>query len=233
MTSIHSVRFPGENEEYRAARDELLTAELDLRRRVEQVAALRRTLPLGGEPEDYAFEESARGAGSEGEVRTTRLSELFEGGKDNLILYSFMFGPKMERPCPSCTSILDSLDGAAPHVRQRVNLAVVAKSPLPRILSFARERGWRNLRLLSSANTTYNRDYHAETEDGSQLPALNVFVRRRGKIHHFYNTELLYAPPEEGQNPRHVDALWPVWNLFDMTPEGRGLTWYPALRYSV
>jgi predicted dithiol-disulfide oxidoreductase (DUF899 family) len=228
MASIHSVRFPGESDEYRAARDELLAAELDLRERAERVANLRRALPLGGEPEDYTFEESA---GSGDATRTTRLSELFEGRKDSLILYSFMFGPQMERPCPSCTSILDSLDGAAPHARQRVNLAVVAKSPLPRILNFARDRGWRNLRLLSSAGTTYNRDYHAETAEGKQIPAINVFVRRRDRIHHFYNTELLYAPAEEGQDPRHADALWPLWSLFDMTPDGRGLTWYPALRY--
>jgi predicted dithiol-disulfide oxidoreductase (DUF899 family) len=226
--SIHSVRFPGENDEYRAARDELLAAELDLRERVERVANLRRALPLGGEPEDFAFEESA---GSGGETRTTRLSELFEGRKDSLILYSFMFGPQMERPCPSCTSILDSLDGAAPHARQRVNLVVVAKSPLPRVLNVARDRGWRSLRLLSSAGSTYNRDYHAETAEGRQMPAINVFVRRRDRIHHFYNAELLYAPPEEGQDPRHADMLSPLWNLFDMTPDGRGLTWYPALRY--
>jgi predicted dithiol-disulfide oxidoreductase (DUF899 family) len=226
--SIHSVRFPGESEGYRAARDELLAAELDLRERMGHVANLRRALPLGGEPEDFAFEESAGGAG---ETRTTRLSELFEGRKDSLVLYSFMFGPQMERPCPNCTSILDSLDGAAPHARQRINLAVVAKAPLPRILNFARDRGWRNLRLLSSANSTYNRDYHAETPEGRQIPAINVFVRRHDKIHHFYNAELLYAPPEEGQDPRHADMLWPVWNLFDMTPDGRGLTWYPALRY--
>lgn len=233
MEPIHSVRFPGEDEPYRAARDELLAAEMDLRRRTEQVAALRRALPLGGEPDDYVFEERADGITGDGETRSTRLSELFEGNKDSLAIYSFMFGPTMERPCPSCTSILDGLDGVVPHIRQRCNLAIVAKSPLPRILQFARERGWRNLRLLSSAETTYNRDYHAEKPDGSQLPALNVFVRRRGRIHHFYNTELLYAPTEEGQDNRHVDALSPVWNLFDLIPDGRGLTWYPALRYSI
>ncbi|MGZ8830565.1 MAG: DUF899 family protein, partial [Thermoanaerobaculia bacterium] len=94
-----------------------------------------------------------------------------------------------------------------------------------------RERGWRNLRLLSSANNTYNRDYHAENEKGGQMPVLNVFVRRDGRIHHFYGTELLYVPPEPGQDGRHVDMIWPLWNLFDVTPEGRGETWQPRLKY--
>jgi predicted dithiol-disulfide oxidoreductase (DUF899 family) len=130
-----------------------------------------------------------------------------------------------------CTSMLDGLDGIAPHATQRVNFAVVAKSPIDRILKFARERGWRNLRLLSSAGTTYNRDYGGEAEDGSQRPSLNVFARRAEKIHHFYNAELLFVRSEKGQNPRHVDLLWPLWNLFDLTPDGRGTDWYPRLGY--
>jgi predicted dithiol-disulfide oxidoreductase (DUF899 family) len=220
---MHDIRFPGENAEYRAARNELLDAEKDLRRDVERVAAMRRTLPLGGEPaEDYAFD---------GENGPVRLSELFDDGKDSLIVYSYMFGPQMKAPCVMCTSILDALDGEAPHVVQRVNLAVVAKSPIERILGFTRPRGWRNLRLLSSAGNTYNRDYHAEDEKGAQLPVATVFVRRDGKVRHFYSTELLYEPPEPGQDGRHVDMFWPLWNLFDLTPEGRGTDWHPRLTY--
>jgi predicted dithiol-disulfide oxidoreductase (DUF899 family) len=203
---------------------------MELRDRQEEVTDLRRRLPLGGEvPEDYVFEEEA--AGSDRNVRRVRMSELFEDGKDSLILYSFMYGPDMERPCPSCTSILDGLDGTVRHAFQRVNVAAVAKSPIGRIREFARERGWRNLRLLSSAGTTYNADYHAESPDGDQWPALNVFVRRDGRIHHFYNTELLYAATRPGQEPRHVDSIWPLWHLFDQTPEGRGTDWQPALSY--
>ncbi|GAC1447434.1 MAG: hypothetical protein PVSMB1_19720 [Gemmatimonadaceae bacterium] len=112
-----------------------------------------------------------------------------------------------------------------------MNLMVVAKSPIQRILGHASRRGWRHLRLLSSANCTYNRDYHAETAKGEQIPALNVFVRRGGKIHHSYNTELLYAPFASGQDGRHVDLIWPLWNLFDLTPEGRGEKWHPRLSY--
>ncbi|MGZ8797904.1 MAG: DUF899 family protein [Thermoanaerobaculia bacterium] len=219
-----SVRFPGESEAYRAAREDLLKSEIDLRRQIESVAAKRRTLPLGGEvPQDYTFEDA--------DGKKVLLSELFAPGKDTLIVYSFMFGPQMADACPSCTSILDGLDGQAPHVTQRVNLVVVAKSPIERITKFARGRGWRNLRLLSSANNTYNRDYHAENEKGGQMPVLNVFVRRDGRIHHFYGTELLYVPPEPGQDGRHVDMIWPLWNLFDVTPEGRGETWQPRLKY--
>jgi predicted dithiol-disulfide oxidoreductase (DUF899 family) len=225
--SKHSVRFPGESESYRAARNELLDAEMQLRSNIEAVAKMRRNLPLGGElAEDYVFDEA-----DEGSERQVRLAELFAEGKDTLIIYSFMYGPQMAQPCVACTSILDALDGEAPHVMQRTNLAVVAKSPIARIMEFANGRGWRNLRLLSSAGNTYNHDYHAESAKGDQLPALNVFVRRAGAIHHFYNTELLYAQPEPGQDGRHVDLIWPLWNLFDFTPEGRGEKWYPRLSY--
>ena len=217
-------RFPGESRAYRTARDKLLDAELKLRKQVEQVAALRRKLPLGGEvPEDYEFEEDG--------AKKIRLSQLFTRGKDSLILYSFMYGPKVEKPCPMCTAFLDSLDGAAPHVIQRANLAVVAKSPIARIREFARSRGWRNLRLLSSAHNTYNRDYHGETADEAQLPSLNVFARRNGVIRHFFHTELLFAKAEKGQDDRHIDMAWPLWNLLDFTPEGRGKDWYPKLEY--
>ena len=222
--SRHSVRFPNESGGYRAARDELLDSEMALRRQVEDVAALRRRLPLGGEvPQDYEFDEVGGGA--------VRLSQLFADGKDSLLLYNFMYGPEMKAPCVMCTSMLDALDGEAPHVVQRINLAVVAKSPPQRIEKFARPRGWRNMRLLSSSRNTYNRDYQGETADGDQMPAMNVFVRRYGAILHFWNSELLFAPTDDGQDSRHIDMIWPLWNLFDFTPEGRGEDWYPQLTY--
>ncbi|HLW53511.1 MAG TPA: DUF899 family protein [Candidatus Angelobacter sp.] len=230
--SLHSVRFPNEDAKYRQARNALLEAEMALRKNVEEVAALRRKLPLGGTPpEDYVFEEGPADLKDANTARKVRLSQLFAPGKDALILYSYMFGPKMKEPCVSCTSMLDSLNGAAPHVTQRINLAVAAKSPLERIRTVARNRGWNNLRLLSSHGNAYNRDYHGEDEKENQLPSLNVFVRRDGKIHHFYQTELLFAPSEPGQDGRHIDMIWPLWNLFDFTPEGRGTNWYPRLRY--
>ena len=231
-TASPALSFPQESPEYRKARNELLAAEIDLRRKIEAVAAARRKLPLGGQlAQDYLFDEGPSDLSAQGETRHTRLSELFDPGKDSLIIYSYMYGPDMAAPCTSCTSILDGLDGTAPHVRDRVNFVVVAKSPIARIRALARDRGWRNLRLLSSAGNTYNLDYRGEEQDGSQLPSLNVFVRRDGKIHHFYHTELLFAPSDPGQDQRHVDLIWPLWNLFDYTPEGRGEKWYPKLSY--
>lgn len=221
-------RFPNETPAYRKARDKLLKVEINLRRQVEEVAKLRRKLPLGGAiPEDFVFDESAEVVG----MRQVRLSELFAPGKDTLLLYSYMYSLAMNNPCPMCTSIIDSLEGAAPHVGQRVNLAVVAKSPLPRLLTFARNRGWRNLRFLSSADNSYNRIYHGEDEEGHQSPIMNVFVKKGGKIRHFWASELMFTKAEKGQNQRHVDIFWPLWNLLDLTPEGRGKNWYPKLTY--
>jgi predicted dithiol-disulfide oxidoreductase (DUF899 family) len=215
------MNFPNESQEYRAARSELLQAEIELRKQIEAVAAQRRRLPSGGEvAEDYVFE------GAKGSVR---LSQLFENG-NTLVAYSFMFGPKMPKACPMCTSMLDGLDGNAHHIAQRTNLVVIAKSPLPRILEHARSRGWSNLKLLSSEKNSYNRDYHGESAEGAQMPMLNVF-RKDKTIRHFYGTELLFTKAEPGQNARHVDAIWPLWNLLDFTPEGRGSNWYPKLEY--
>jgi predicted dithiol-disulfide oxidoreductase (DUF899 family) len=220
----HSEKFPGESSRYRMARNRLLAAEIDLRRQVERVAGMRRKLPLGGAvPEDYVFDDGS------GQVK---LSELFRDGLDTLLIYSYMFGPQAKQPCPMCTSFIDSLEGASEHLTQRANLAVVAKSPIGRIQQVAKSRGWRRLRLLSSANNNYNRDYHGEDSDGGQLPMLNVFTRRKGKIHHTYATELQFLAPDKGQNQRHIDMMWPLWNLLDLTPEGRGANWFPSLTYS-
>ena len=161
VASVHDQRLPNEDGAYRAARDALLVAEAELRRQIERVAAQRRALPLGGAlPQDYAFEEGE-------DARTVRLSQLF-GDKQTLVLYSFMYGPAMERPCPLCSSMLDGLDGQAPHITQRVALAVAARSPIGRIRAAAAERGWRRLRLISSAGNSYHRDYLSESPTGDQ-----------------------------------------------------------------
>lgn len=226
----HPIRFPGESTQYRQARDELLKAEIDLRTRVEEVAALRRKLPLGGEvPEDYVFEE-----GIDDDLDTSksvRLSELFAPGKDTLLVYSYMYGPAMKAPCPLCTSLLDGIEGQVAHVTQRANLAVVARSPIRRIRELAKGRGWKHLRLLSASSNTYQRDYQGEDAEGKQNPSMNVFVRRAGKIHHSWNSELLFAAPDDGLDSRHVDQFWPLWHLLDLTPEGRGTDFYPRLSY--
>jgi predicted dithiol-disulfide oxidoreductase (DUF899 family) len=216
--------FPNESPEYRKARDELLDEEAVLRDQQERVAALRRKLPLGGEAQDYEFEQSVAGAAT-----PVKLSELFAPGQDSLLIYGFMYGPQMEQACPMCTSFLDSLNGAAPHISQRISLAVSARSPIERLVAHGEQRGWGDLRLISAANNTYARDYQTEAEDGSQLPMANVFVRRDGRIHHFWSSELFFRANPNG-HPRHVDLLWPLWNVLDLTPDGRG-DWFPALDY--
>jgi len=223
VASVHDQRLPNEDGAYRAARDALLVAEAELRRQIERVAAQRRALPLGGAlPQDYAFEEGE-------DARTVRLSQLF-GDKQTLVLYSFMYGPAMERPCPLCSSMLDGLDGQAPHITQRVALAVAARSPIGRIRAAAAERGWRRLRLISSANNSYHRDYLGESPSGDQWPMLNVFTRHGDEIRHAWASELFFAPTEPGQDPRHIDMLWPLWSVLDLTVAGRG-DWRPPLDY--
>ena len=240
-----AMQFPRRVGEYRLARNRLLAAEVELRRTIERVAAQRRALPPGGAvPEDYVFEETVDVGGE------VKFSELLAPDRDTLVIYSFMFPrwpgdtrpgpaegetarlPVAETPCPSCTSILDSLDGAAPHLAQRLSLVVVAKSDPARIRNFAHERGWRHLRLLSSRNNSYNRHYHAETPEGEQSPILNVFARDGDGFRHRWATELLFAPGDEGEEPRHVDSIWPIWNVLDMTPDGRGNgSNFPGLQY--
>jgi predicted dithiol-disulfide oxidoreductase (DUF899 family) len=216
------MKFPNEKANYRSARNRLLKAEADLRKQIEKVAAQRRKLPAGGKvPQDYVFE---------GEAGPVKLSQLFERG-NTLVAYSFMYGPKMQHPCPMCTSFLDGLNGNAQHIAQRTNLVVIAKSPLERIREYAAARGWRNLRLLSSARNDYNRDYHGEDESGDQWPMLNVFVKSGATVRHSWGSELLDAKTEKGQNPRHNDLMWPLWNVLDVTPQGRGRDWYPKREY--
>jgi predicted dithiol-disulfide oxidoreductase (DUF899 family) len=237
--------FPGESAEYRAARDDLLRQEIALRRQMEAVAEARRALPPGGVvPQDYAFHE----ARPDGTTRQVRLSELFAPATRSLIVYNFMFprhagddrpGPRdgataelplHEGPCPSCTGFIDELDGTVPHVTPHANLVVVAKAPAARLAVWGRERGWRHVRLLSSAGTTFAPDYGGEV-DGQQMPILNVFTKQGDVVRHFWASEMLYATEEPGQDPRHVGTVEMSWNLFDLLPEGRGADWTEQFDY--
>ena len=224
----HDKRFPNESESYREARNKLLEAEINLRRQTEAVAAMRRDLPDGGKlKEDYVFEEFDK----DGNIKHTKFSELFEPGKNTLIVYSFMFAPHNEKPCSSCSSIIDGINGMIRHVQQRVSMVAVAKNSLDKLKEWIDKKGWKNVRFLSSLHNTYNADYFGEDEKKNQWPNLNVFRKTDEGIFHFYATELLFAPADEGQNARHVDTIWPLWNLFDMTPEGRGTNWNPKHEY--
>ncbi|MFT4437099.1 DUF899 family protein [Caballeronia sp. 15715] len=216
-------RFPGESTQYRTARDALLAEEIELRRHIERVAALRRALPAGGEvPQDYRFE---------GEHGPATLSQLF-GDHDTLITYNWMFGPKRERPCPMCTSLLGALDGEMADILQRVAFAVIARGPIERLIAFKKERGWRHLRLYSSGGNSFNCDYANEDPDTGDNPAFNVFTRSGGTVRHFWGDEMGPQTADPGQDPRGAPDPMPLWLMLDLTPGGRGRDWYPKLEYA-
>ncbi len=216
----NAVRFPNESAEYRAARTALLAEEIELRRHIERVAQQRRDLPPGGVvAKPYAF------VGEHGPVT---FAELF-GDKQTLAVYSYMFGPQRERPCPMCTSLLSAWDGEALDVEQNIALAVMARSPIERQLAFKQERGWRHLKLYADTAGDYTRDY-VSADDGD-TPAFNVFTRRDGSIRHFWSGEMGAETADPGQDPRGAPDLTPLWTILDCTPEGRRADWYPKLEY--
>lgn len=221
LAEANKAHFPNESPEYRQARNALLAQEIELRRHIERVAALRRALPPGGEiPEDYTFE---------GHDGTVRLPQLF-GDKDTLVIYSMMLGPQRESACPMCTAMLTSWEGAARNLRERVALAVTARSPIERLLDFKQERGWKNLQIYSDIKGDYTRAY--VTADDADIPGLSVFTRNNGTIRHFWSGEMSGEMADPGQDSRGAPDLDPLWTVLDLTPSGRGATWYPKLEYS-
>jgi predicted dithiol-disulfide oxidoreductase (DUF899 family) len=228
----HDRHYPGETDAYRLARDELLRAEKDLIKQVEKVASMRRSLPAGGElKEDYNFEEGPADLRETQDVRKVKLSELFAPGKDTLILINTMFAPDDEVPCPACNSLADTYNATASHLEDRVNFALVTRAPIRKLRFWAAARGWNDIRLLSSFNNSFNRDYHTEIDANSQMPSITVFVKGNdGVIRHFYSVEG-HLVSEGGGEPRHLDLFWPLWHLLDLTPDGRGEDWYPRYSY--
>jgi predicted dithiol-disulfide oxidoreductase (DUF899 family) len=220
LAKKNGVRFPNESDAYRRARDALLAEEIELRRHIERVAEQRRALPPGGEvTKAYRFQ---------GEHGPVAFADLF-GDKQTLAAYSYMFGPQRERPCPMCTSLLSAWDGEARDIEQRVAFAIIARSPIERLVAFKKERGWRHLALYSDGNGDYTRDY-VSAED-ADVPAYHVFTRRDGTIRHFWSEEMGPATVDPGQDPRGAPDLMPIWTVLDTTPEGRGTDWYPKLEY--
>jgi len=222
LAKASPFRYPNENKEYRRARIALLAEEIELRRHIERVAQQRRALPDGGE-----VTKAYRFIGEDGPVD---FSGLF-GAKDTLVVYSYMFGPQREKPCPMCTSLLSAWDGEVPDIQQRVALAVVARSPIERLQAFKRQRGWHHLPLYSDPTEEFSRDYHGLTSNGGDDAAFNVFTRRGGTIRHFWSGEMDSASADPGQDPRGAPDLMPLWTILDVTPEGRGTDWYPKLAY--
>jgi predicted dithiol-disulfide oxidoreductase (DUF899 family) len=214
--------WPGESDEYRRAREALLAEEIELRRHIERVAEQRRALPPGPEVSKGYMFESENGPVS--------LAALF-GDKQTLVIYTYMFGPQREQPCPMCTSLLSAWDGEALDVEQRIALAIVARSPIERLLAFKKERRWHNLKLYSDASGEFSRDYRAVTPDGGDDAGYHVFTRKDGVIRHFYSGEMSGESADPGQDPRGAPDLMPIWTILDTTPEGRGTDWYPSLEY--
>lgn len=195
----------------------LRNEEIALKDHVERVAEQRRQVPLGAPLADYTLRAD--------EDTTIKLSELF-GDKDDLLVYHFMFAPDDELPCNMCSMWIDGFNAVASHVDDRVEFVVVAKAPIDKLRAWAKQRGWDKIRVLSSFESTFNHDFHAEDGDGNQTPSISVFHRNGEGVYHFYQK---FAELDENNN-RGIDLLSPVWNLFDLLPEGRG-DWYPSHKY--
>lgn len=213
--------YPNDSAEYRQARTTLLTKEIELRRQIEEVAELRRQLPPGGVVADYEFRDE--------NGQTVGMDKLF-GQHDTLLTYFWMFGPERERPCPMCTGVLASLDQPSRDASQRMAIAILGRSPVARQLAFARERGWSHLKFYETVGDDFARDYRGMDEKGTEWPALDVWDRRDGVIRHFWAEEMADTQ-DPGQDPRGVHNLMVLWNMLDLTPQGRGKDWYPKLEY--
>lgn len=206
---MSDLRYPNESRDYRAARDRLMKEEQELIAKVKSVAAKRRQLPLGGElKQEYIFQWA-----NEGKIgQRVKLSELFED-KNTLLLYSFMFGPNWDKPCMSCTSLMDGFDRTWYSVNRHAAFVAIAKAPVEKIHAWAKQRGWSQIPMVSGYESSYQADYKCQADsDDMQLPVMHVFKKQGGKIYHFWGTETM---------SNHVDTVWAYWNLMDMTPEGR------------
>jgi predicted dithiol-disulfide oxidoreductase (DUF899 family) len=221
LAAAASKPYPNDSAEYRKARTALLAEEIELRRHIERVAAQRRALPPGGEARAYSFKDETG--------KTVGIADLF-GKHDTLVTYFWMFGPERERPCPMCTSFLGSIDIPVRDISQRVAIAAIGRSPVERQLAFARERGWRHLKFYATVGDDFARDYRGLAPDGSEWPALDVWVKQDGQVRHYWGAEF-GGTADPGQDPRGAPDMAPLWNVLDLTPAGRGTDWYPKLQY--
>ena len=220
-----SKPYPNDSAERVKATTALLAEEIELRRHLERVAAQRRALPLGGEPPHYDFVDE--------DGRMVGLRDLF-GRHDTLVTYFWMYGPERTQACPMCTAFLGAMDTPVRDLTQRVAFAVLGRSPVARQLAYARTRSWRNLVFLQVGDD-FARDYRGLVPDGDggtmEVPALDVWVRRDGRVRHFWSGQL-GGTEDPGQDPRGAPDPTPLWNILDLTPDGRGTDWYPKLDYA-
>jgi predicted dithiol-disulfide oxidoreductase (DUF899 family) len=220
LVKTNRAHFPNESAAYRQARNALLVEEIKLRRHLEQVAAMRRQLPPGGEvKKPYRFE---------GENGPATLADLF-GNKDTLIIYSYMFGPQRQNPCPSCTSFMATWEEKMPDIEQRAAFVMMARSPIDRLIAAKKARGWTKLKVYSDGSGDFTRDYVSAADE--DMPGYTVFTRKDGLTCHFWSGEMSGAMADPGQDPRGAPDPDPLWSLLDTTPEGRGTDWYPKLSY--
>lgn len=224
QTNLHN-----ESSEYLRRREELRLAEIELMNMRETVAKLRRQLPPGATLQDYELLEGPASLDAgDAPVRTVRLSELFTSRDRPLIVYQMMYGKRQTTPCPMCTCWVDGLNGVAHHLAQNVDLAVVAAADVPTLRAHARNRGWRNLRLLSGGDSTFKYDLGSEDEAGNQDSTISVFTMDDdGTVRHFYSVHPRLA---DDIDTRGIDEYSPVWNVLDLTPQGRG-DWDASLEY--
>lgn len=215
--------FPGESEEYLRAREALLAEEIEFRRHMTRLTEQRRALPAGPVIEkSYRFKD-ANGA-------EFGLPDLF-GKHDALVTYFWMFGPERERPCPMCTNLLGAVNGNAADIKQRVAFKVLGRSPVPRQIAFAGERGWHDLDFLQTIGDDYGKDIGALKSDGSEWAAIIVFKRDGDKVRLFWAAEMMPEMADPGQDPRNAPDIAALWSILDLTPDGRGSDWYPKLSY--
>ncbi len=215
--------------EYSARREELRQAEVELMRQRERVAALRRRLPPGTPVADYEFLEGPlRLDDGDDPVTTVRLSQLFSSPERALVVQHVMYGKRQTSPCPMCTMWVDGLDAVLRHIEQRADYVVASAADPVALRAHARARGWDHVRLLSCGDNSFQFDFCAEDEEGNQNSTVSVFMLdANGQPRHFYSSHPQMA---DDINERGVDLLSPVWNLLDLTPQGRG-DWYADLEY--
>jgi predicted dithiol-disulfide oxidoreductase (DUF899 family) len=227
--TFRQTNLKNESEEYLAHREKLRLAEIELMQHRERVAVLRRSLPSGASLQDYALLEGPNESQAGDEpIRSVTLSELFTTANRALVIYHLMFGKKQTKPCPMCAMWIDGYNGVAQHLAQNVDFAIVAAAEPKALRDLARRRGWGNLRLLSAGASTFKYDLGSEDADGAQDSAISVFTRdAENVVRHFYTGHPRMAP---NTKERGIDLLTPVWNLLDLTPQGRG-EWYASLDY--
>src|SRR3982074_3785871 len=223
------TRLQNESGEYLSKREELRLAEIESMKSRERVPVLRRELPKGTTVADYISPEGPADL-DDGDrpTQTVRLSELFTAPGRAVVIYHFMYGKRQTNPCPMCTLMIDSLNGVAHHLAQNVDLAIVAAADPPALRAHARNRGWDKLRLLSAGDSTFKYDLGSEDASGHQDSTISVFTRDSdGTLRHFYSGHPWLA---DDIKERGIDELIPVWNILDLTPQGRG-KFYASLEY--